>query len=212
MTEAAELRLPNVENLPDMWTDRLYAEKKPKIVVFRPVKSDRFLVNDNGQLRVEKVADITTDKRCQFSEQFTVENYTKKYEFRSESNDKLYLGVTDQKTFELTEKNPRSNTYFQQLKCSKYACMDTEFTKTSQCQRLLEGKHNGDMSTNNKRTRGETDESFISNTDSCNPAVQLFLKPWGTGLVVLYQDGNFEVVEQEDGLCGRYNGFAKISL
>lgn len=40
------------------------AEKKPKIVVFRPVKSDRFLVNDNGQLRVEKVADITTDKRC----------------------------------------------------------------------------------------------------------------------------------------------------
>lgn len=40
------------------------AEKKPKIVVFRPVKSDRFIVNDNGQLRVEKVANITTDKSC----------------------------------------------------------------------------------------------------------------------------------------------------
>lgn len=39
-------------------------EKKPKIVVFRPVKSDRFIVNDNGQLRVEKVANITTDKSC----------------------------------------------------------------------------------------------------------------------------------------------------
>lgn len=28
------------------------------------------------------------------------------------------------------------------------------------------------------------DESFISNTDSCNPAVQLFLKPWDTGTIV----------------------------
>lgn len=144
------------------------SEEKPKIVVFRPVKSDRFLVNDKGQLRVEKV-DFQTDKNCHFSEHLTVENYAKKYEFRSESNDKLYLGVTDQKTFGLTEKNPGSNTYFKQLECSGQASIDTEGT----C----------NMDPSNKRTCGETDESFIS-TNSCNLAVQLFLKPWGTGTIL----------------------------